>query len=139
MARIDTESCGNKFLLCKTGFMSFQKQLNLQQKWLSDNLIVDIINDMMNTELTKQEFNRAITYHYRNKCDILLLHVPNYFGVYKNSNECKDLCTKDKDCKFAFLNTAKECVSYKSCEETRSSLLIGTTFHIIRFVCWSVI
>ena len=46
----------------------------------------------------------------------------------KDADACKKLCNEDKDCKFAFNNNAKECYTYKSCDETRSSLKIGTTY-----------
>ena len=46
----------------------------------------------------------------------------------KDADACKKLCNEDNDCKFAFINNAKECYTYKSCDETRSSLKIGTTY-----------
>ena len=45
-----------------------------------------------------------------------------------NDEECTTLCSDDDKCQFAFLDKAGECITYKSCDETRNSLQIGTTF-----------
>ena len=87
MAQVLKTANSNKFVLCKTGFLTCRKQSYLQQRWLSDNLLVEIINDMMDISITKAELNKAITTYYRNKCDILLLHITNCDDVYKSCSE----------------------------------------------------
>ena len=45
-----------------------------------------------------------------------------------DDKKCTTLCSEDDNCQFAFLDKAGECITYKSCEQTRNSLQIGTTF-----------
>lgn len=45
---------------------------------------------------------------------------------------CKDLCDKEKDCKFFYTTDSKYCVTYKSCDEHRTVTgRAGTTFQKI--------
>ena len=45
MARRDSTSNMNKMVLASTGFLSYQKKSRLWRKWLSDNVLADIINE----------------------------------------------------------------------------------------------
>ena len=45
-----------------------------------------------------------------------------------DDKKCTTLCSEDDNCQFAFLDKAGECITYKSCDQTRNSLQIGTTF-----------
>ena len=108
MAQVDTKSGANKFVLCKSGFLTCRKQSNLQEKWLSDNLLVDIINNMMNISITKSELNRSVTNYYRHKCDILLLHVANCNSVYISSSERRQNGKRDRINSYYFTSNLKD-------------------------------
>ena len=91
MARRDSTSNMNKMVLASTGFLACQKKSHLRRKWLSDNVLADIINESINLsdidKVTTTELNRAVTNYYKNKSDILVLHITNTHGVYKTSNQ----------------------------------------------------
>ena len=76
-----------------TGFLGCQKMVNLARKWVTDELLVNIINESMNItgggDINTNDLNRAVTNYYRAKTDILLCHVANTYGVYKTTNEIR--------------------------------------------------
>ena len=56
-------------------------------------------------------------------------------GVNMDYEGCKRYCNEDKDCKFIFLipignhtQLQRNCIKYRSCEDTRIAIFIGTTY-----------
>ena len=45
-----------------------------------------------------------------------------------DDDKCKVQCSNDQNCKFAFRDASGFCITYKSCDKTRNSHRIGTTF-----------
>ena len=112
MARLDSNSNMNKMALATTGFFFCQEKKNLRRKWMSDNVLVDIINESVNladiNKVTTAELNRAVTTYYKHKCDILVLHVANAHCAYKTSNQCRiDGKRKRTNC-YYFTNAVDE-------------------------------
>ena len=70
-----------KSVISITGFLGCQKMVNLARKWVTDELLVNIINESMNItgggDIDTNDLNRAVTNYYRTKTDLLLCHVAN--------------------------------------------------------------
>ena len=112
MAHADITSTMNKMVLCTTGFLTCQKMTNLRRKWITDHLLVEIINESIHLsaidKITTLELNRAVSTFYRNKIDILVLHVCNSHGVYKSSNEHRINDKRKRSTSYYFTNTINE-------------------------------
>ena len=91
MARTEQSSSHSKPQILIGGFFAAQKMSHLQQKWISDVALIEVVNDILklddNNKLTKIEFNRAVGNYFKDKADLLLLHNSNSYGVYKHQNE----------------------------------------------------
>ena len=52
-----------------TGFLACQKMVNLVRKWVTDELLVKIINESMNItgggDINTNDLNRAVTNYYK--------------------------------------------------------------------------
>ena len=79
MVRTDTNASKSKSPLAITAFLSPQKALHLQYKWIIDHVIAEIASDMLKLEekLTRIELNRVVFNYLKNKIDLLLLHNSN--------------------------------------------------------------
>ena len=90
MARSDSSISPSKLCLAKTGFLLIKNLSNIKEKWITDNVLIEIVNEKLNLiddKIEKSCLNRAITYLYKNKIDILSLHVKNNEGIFKYQNE----------------------------------------------------
>ena len=91
MARMEQSNSHSKPHIIIGGFFAARKMSHLQQKWIIDAAIIELVNEILklddNNKLTKIEVNRAVAQYFKNKADLLLLHNSNSYGVYKHQNE----------------------------------------------------
>jgi hypothetical protein len=59
----------SKSVISMTGFLACQKMVNLVRKWVTDKLLVKIINESMNItgggDINTNDLNRAVTNYYK--------------------------------------------------------------------------
>lgn len=87
MCAADITSSGtSKIDNAKTGFLSTSKLSHLQNKWIRDNVTVELINEKIDLDdgmkIKKAEVNRVVSNHFRTQFDLLLLHVTNSHSIY---------------------------------------------------------
>ena len=63
MARTDSSTSPSKLALAKTGFLLIKKLSNLQEKWITDNVLIEIINDKLNLIDNKIEKSHLNTFY----------------------------------------------------------------------------
>ena len=89
MVRKSIKASASKSQVDIAGFLAVQQNSDLHGKWILDQVITDVVNKSQNRDnnITKVELNGAVSNYYKNKADILLLHISNNYGVYKLQNE----------------------------------------------------
>ena len=89
MVRKSIKASASKSQVDIAAFLAVQQNSDLHGKWILDQVITDVVNKSQNRDnnITKVELNGAVSNYYKNKADILLLHISNNYGVYKLQNE----------------------------------------------------
>ena len=126
MGHADTTSTINKMVLCTTGFTTGQMKTNVRRRWITAYLLFEIINESIHLsdidEINTLELNRTFSTFYRNKIDILALHICNSHGVYKSSNERRITGKRKRSTSYDFTNTINELLMIPNC----TTIIYGT-------------